>query len=118
MKAAVQLEDAGISTTVADARFAKPLDEALIRQLMKNHELVVTVEEGAVGGFGAHVLSFASQHGLLEKTRLLPLYLPDIFIEQNIPATMYDIAGLNAPQIVQAVTEQLGQKPVLVKRAK
>ena len=106
-----------LNATVADARFAKPLDEALIRELMKNHELVVTVEEGSVGGFGAHVLCFAAREGLLDgKTRLLPLYLPDAFIEQNVPQTQYDEAGLNAAQIVRAVTGRLGRKPVLVKK--
>ncbi len=118
-KAADTLEAAGISTTVADARFAKPLDENLIRQLFKNHELVVTVEEGAIGGFGAHVLCFAAKEGLLtSNNRCLPLYLPDTFQEQNNPATMYDEAGLNAAQIVASVQEQLGQKPALVKKAR
>jgi len=106
-----------LNATVADARFAKPLDEALIRQLLKNHELVVTVEEGNIGGFGAHVLSFAAREDLLGgKTKLVPLYLPDHFIEQNNPHAQYDEAGLNAEQIIKAVTEKLGHKPVLVKR--
>ena len=98
MKAAEEL-----GATVADARFAKPLDEELIRQLMKNHELVITVEEGSSGGFGAHVLEFAAKEGLLEKTKLLPLYLPDMFIEHNAPHVQYDEAGLNAEQMVEAV---------------
>jgi 1-deoxy-D-xylulose-5-phosphate synthase len=118
MKAAELLDDMGIVATVADARFAKPLDEALIRQLMKNHELLVTVEEGAIGGFGAHVLSFAAQANLLgSNSRILPLYLPDIFIEQNTPSVMYEQAGLNAVQIVTSVCEKLDLKPVLVKKA-
>ncbi len=117
--AAQQLADMGISATVADARFAKPLDEALVRQLLKNHELVVTVEEGAIGGFAAHVLSFAATNGLLSGTSsLLPLYLPDMFIEQNTPQVMYDQAGLNAQQIVASVMEKLNIKPVLVKQAR
>jgi len=116
LKAAEKLEESGIGTTVADARFAKPLDEDLIRQLIKNHELVLTVEEGSIGGFGAHVLSFAAKAGLLNgKCRLLPLYLPDSFIEQKSPQAMYDEAGLNAPQIVSVVMEHLGKKPTLVK---
>jgi 1-deoxy-D-xylulose-5-phosphate synthase len=107
-----------LNATVADARFAKPLDEELIRQLMKNHELVVTVEEGSVGGFGAHVLTFAAREGLLGgNCKLLPLTLPDRFIEQNIPHVQYDEAGLNAGQIVAAVSERLGQKPTLVKKS-
>ena len=113
LKAATQLEAMGIGVTVADARFAKPIDEALLRQLMKNHELVLTVEEGSIGGFGAHVLSFAAKAGLLEgKTRLLPLYLPDTFIEHNAPHVQYDQAGLNAEQIVRMVTESVGVKKV------
>jgi 1-deoxy-D-xylulose-5-phosphate synthase len=111
MKAAEEL-----GATVADARFAKPLDEALIRQLLKDHELVVTVEEGSSGGFGAHVLEFAARAGLLSgKAKLLPLTLPDRFIEQNVPHTQYDEAGLNAAQIIQAVESRLGKAPVLVK---
>ena len=116
LKAADELEASGVSITVADARFAKPLDETLIRQLIKNHELVLTVEEGSIGGFGAHVLSFAAQHDLLGgKCALVPLFLPDTFIEQKSPQAMYDEAGLNAAQIVQSVMGHLGQKPVLVK---
>jgi len=103
-----------LNATVADARFAKPLDEALIRELMKNHELVVTVEEGAVGGFGSHVQAFAAKEGL--KTPIIPLTLPDHFIEQNNPHVQYDEAGLNAAQIVAAVNKHLSTQPVLVKK--
>jgi 1-deoxy-D-xylulose-5-phosphate synthase len=117
MKAAAQLDAMGISVTVADARFAKPVDEVLLRNLLKTHELVVTVEEGAIGGFGSHCLSIAAKAKLLNgKTSLLPLYLPDSFIEQNNPHVQYDEAGLNAEQITQAVMENLGTKPVLVKK--
>jgi 1-deoxy-D-xylulose-5-phosphate synthase len=118
LKAASTLEESGISTTVADARFAKPLDEALIRRLVKEHELVITVEEGAIGGFGSHVLCFAATAGLLSgKSRVLPLFLPDRFLDQNTLPAMYDESGLNAAQIVRTVMEQLGQKPVLVKKS-
>ncbi|MFO0388451.1 MAG: 1-deoxy-D-xylulose-5-phosphate synthase [Alphaproteobacteria bacterium] len=110
MKAAEEL-----NATVADARFAKPIDEELVRNLLKIHELVVTVEEGAIGGFGAHVLCFAAKENL-DASKILPLYLPDVFIEQNNPQVQYDEAGLNAAQIVQAVTKRLGNKPVLVKK--
>jgi 1-deoxy-D-xylulose-5-phosphate synthase len=103
-----------LNATVADARFAKPLDEALIRDLLKNHELLVTVEEGSVGGFGSHVQAFAARENLDGK--ILPLTLPDIFIEQNTISAMYDQAGLNAAQIVSAVQSRLGKKPVLVKK--
>jgi len=111
MKAGEQL-----NATVADARFAKPLDETLIRKLIKNHELLITVEEGSVGGFGSHVMQFAALAGLLDgKTQLLPLCLPDKFIEQNTPHAMYDEAGLNAEQIIRVANEHLSHKPLLVK---
>ena len=101
MKAAEEL-----NATAADARFAKPLDEALLRRLLKEHELVITVEEGSIGGFGAHCLSFAAKAGLLDgKSKLLPLYLPDRFIEQGAPHAQYDEAGLNAEQIIAAVKQ-------------
>ena len=120
LKAATQLEQMDITTTVADARFAKPyLDESeLIRQLIKNHELVITIEEGSAGGFGCTiVLEFAARAGLLDgKAKLLPLALPDVFIEQNAPHAQYDEAGLNAEQIVKTVMEKLAVKPVLVKK--
>ena len=118
LKAAEILETMGISTTVADARFAKPLDESLIRQLFKSHELLVTVEEGSIGGFAAHVLSFTAGAGLLDgKCQLVPLFLPDKFIEQNTPQGMYDEAGLNATQIVAKVELRLAKKPKLIKKS-
>ncbi|MDX2073080.1 MAG: 1-deoxy-D-xylulose-5-phosphate synthase [Alphaproteobacteria bacterium] len=116
MKAAQLLEAQGIHATVADARFAKPLDEKLIRDLCKNHPLVITVEENAAGGFGAHVLSFAAKENL-SKTRILPLTLPDIFQEHGKPEAMYDEAGLNAAQLVEAALKNLKKKPALVKNA-
>ena len=116
VKAAQALEEQGISVTVADARFAKPLDEGLICKLIKTHQLLVTVEEGSIGGFGSHVLNFAAKESLLNgNCKLLPLFLPDSFIEQKSPQAMYDEAGLNAPQIVNSVLERLDRKPVLVK---
>ncbi|MEQ1789478.1 MAG: 1-deoxy-D-xylulose-5-phosphate synthase [Rickettsiales bacterium] len=108
LKAADILAEKGIKSTVADARFAKPIDEKLVRELLKNHELLITVEEGVIGGFGSQVLAFATNNNLLsDKNRLLTLHLPDMFIEQNTPQTMYDIAGLNAPQIVEKILERL-----------
>lgn len=119
-KAADILAAEGISTTVADARFAKPLDGALLRQLFAHHELVVTVEEGAAGGFGAHVLCLAARENWLKsESRCLPLYLPDVFIEHNAPAAMYDSAGLNAEQIASNVRQHLGgHKPALIRKQK
>jgi 1-deoxy-D-xylulose-5-phosphate synthase len=98
-KAAEQL-----NATLADARFAKPLDAALIAQLLREHALVVTIEEGAQGGFGAHVLAYASNAGLLDGgAKLRTLTLPDCYQHHDSPAKMYDEAGLNAAQIVEFI---------------
>ena len=110
LKAAEELEARGLSTTVADARFAKPLDHALIDQLVAHHEVVLTVEEGAIGGFGSHVLGYLAETGKLDQgIKIRTLILPDRFIDQASPAKMYDWAGLNAPQIVDAAVAALGQ---------
>lgn len=109
LAAAEELAGYGLSTTVADARFAKPLDVDLLRQLAKNHEVLVTVEEGSVGGFGAQVLHALAAEGLLDGgLRVRTLALPDSFIEQNKPATMYAEAGLDAKGVVTAVFAALG----------
>lgn len=108
LKAADVLEAKGLSTTVADMRFAKPLDHDLIARLMRTHEVVVTVEEGSIGGLGAHVLTYASDEGLTDDgLKVRTLRLPDCFIDHNDPAKQYDQAGLNAPQIVDAVLKAL-----------
>ncbi len=107
-KAADTLEAKGLSTTVADMRFAKPLDEDLIARLMRTHEVVVTVEEGAIGGLGAHVLTYASDEGLTDNgLKVRTMRLPDIFQDQDSPDKQYDEAGLNAPQIVDTVLKAL-----------
>ncbi len=107
-KAADQLEAKGLSTTVADLRFAKPLDEELIARLMRSHEVVVTVEEGAIGGLGAHVLTYATDEGLTDNgLKVRTMRLPDIFIDQDAPDKQYDLAGLNAPDIVETVLKAL-----------
>jgi 1-deoxy-D-xylulose-5-phosphate synthase len=99
LKAADQLEAKGLATTVADLRFAKPLDEDLIRRLMASHEVVVTIEEGAIGGFGAHVLTMASDQGLTDAgLKIRTMRLPDVFQDQDNPDKQYDEAGLNAPR--------------------
>jgi 1-deoxy-D-xylulose-5-phosphate synthase len=109
VKAADQLAAFGLSTTVADARFAKPLDHDLVRRLAKNHEVLITVEEGAVGGFASHVLQYLASEGLLDRgLKVRPLVLPDVFIEHDKPEKMYEQAGLNAPQIVATVLAALG----------
>jgi 1-deoxy-D-xylulose-5-phosphate synthase len=107
-KAAEQLEAKGLSTTVADLRFAKPLDEQLIRKLLTTHEVAVTVEEASIGGLGAHVLTMASDEGLLDGgLKIRTMRLPDRFIDQDKPEKQYDEAGLNAPQIVETVLKAL-----------
>lgn len=108
MKAAEALEAKGLSTTVADLRFAKPLDEALIRKLLTTHEVAVTIEEGAVGGLGAHVLTLASDLGLIDNgLKLRTMRLPDIFQDQDKPDVQYADAKLDAAAIVDTVLTAL-----------
>ncbi len=112
LKAAEQLAVQGISTTVADARFAKPLDEALVSDLLKKHALVITIEEGACGGFGAQVLHYASNAGLLDagNTKLRTLTLPDVFQAHDTQEKQYAQAGLDAARIVELARELLAKK--------
>ncbi|MBX7541620.1 1-deoxy-D-xylulose-5-phosphate synthase [Qipengyuania sphaerica] len=118
-KAADQLEAKGLSTTVADMRFAKPLDTALIEKLMRTHEVVVTIEEGAIGGLGAHVLTFASDEGLTDTgLKVRTMRLPDIFQDQDDPTKQYDEAGLNAPHIVDTVLNALRHNSAGVEEAR
>jgi 1-deoxy-D-xylulose-5-phosphate synthase len=108
LKAADALEARGLSTTVADLRFAKPLDEALIRKLLTTHEVAVTIEEGSVGGLGAHVLTLASDTGLIDAgLKLRTMRLPDIFQDQDKPDTQYAQARLDADAIVDTVLKAL-----------
>jgi len=110
LAAADELAGYGLSATVADARFAKPLDMDLIRQLAKNHEVLITIEEGSSGGFGAQVLQALAAEGLLDRgLKVRTLTLPDRFIEQNKPATMYAEAGLDMRGIVTSVFAALGK---------
>lgn len=112
-KAADLLEAKGLSTTVADLRFAKPLDEELIRKLLTTHEVAVTIEEAAIGGLGAHVLTMASDEGLIDSgLKLRTMRLPDIFQDQEAPYKQYDEAGLNAPHIVETVLKALRRNDV------
>ncbi len=111
--AAEDLDAAGLSTTVVDARFAKPLDHDLIRQLARHHEVLITIEEGAVGGFGSHVLQFLAHEGLLDNgLKIRPMVLPDIWMEQAKPEAMYAKAGLDRAGIVSTVFRALGQKEI------
>ena len=108
LKAAETLDAKGLSATVADLRFAKPLDEALIRRLCKTHEVVVTIEENAIGGLGAHVLTMASDEGLTDGgLKIRTMRLPDAFQDHNSADKQYDEAGLNAPHIVDTVLKAL-----------
>ena len=111
LAAAEQLGQAGLSTTVADARFAKPLDEAMIGQLARNHEVLITVEEGSSGGFAAQVLSHLARAGLMENgLKVRPLFLPDEFTDQASPEAMYARAGLDRNGILRSVFEALGRE--------
>jgi 1-deoxy-D-xylulose-5-phosphate synthase len=118
-KAAAELEAKGLSTTVADLRFAKPLDSGLIRRLMTTHEVVVTVEEAAIGGLGAHVLTLASDEGLTDAgLKVRTMRLPDRFQEHDSPKKQYDDAGLNAPHIVDTVLKALRRNSAGIEEAR
>lgn len=111
MKAAEQLGALGLSTTVADARFAKPLDEELITRLAREHEVLLITEEGSVGGFSSHVLEFLATSGALDHgLKVRPLHLPDVFIDQDKPEKMYELAGLVANSMVEAALSALGMQ--------
>ncbi|MFS0738723.1 1-deoxy-D-xylulose-5-phosphate synthase [Sphingomonas sp. 1P06PA] len=113
LKAADQLDAQGLSTTVADLRFAKPLDEALIRKLLVTHEVALTIEEGSIGGLGAHVLTLASDEGLIDGgLKLRTLRLPDMFQDQDKPEAQYAEAGLDADAIVATVLAALRRNSV------
>jgi 1-deoxy-D-xylulose-5-phosphate synthase len=108
LKAADQLAALGLSATVADARFMKPLDTDLICRLAENHAVLVTVEEGSVGGFGSHVLHYLAENGLLDRgLKVRSKVMPDIFVDQDKPEAMYQRAGLSAPGIVETVCDAL-----------
>jgi 1-deoxy-D-xylulose-5-phosphate synthase len=109
LKAAAELEAKGLSTTVADARFAKPLDHSLLMQLAAHHQVVVTIEEGAAGGFGAQVLRAYSDAGVLDRgLRIRTMTLPDHFVDHDTPKAMYEAAGLTSSHIVATALGALG----------
>ncbi|MDQ7079831.1 MAG: 1-deoxy-D-xylulose-5-phosphate synthase [Paracoccaceae bacterium] len=117
-KAAESLAARGLKPTIADARFAKPLDRDLVLQLAHHHEALITIEEGAIGGFGSHVAQLLAEEGVFDTgLKFRSMFLPDAFISHNSPDAMYDIAGLNAPQIEAKVLEALGIASVSTKRA-
>jgi 1-deoxy-D-xylulose-5-phosphate synthase len=118
LKAADELAARGLSTTVADARFQKPLDTDLVSRLAREHEVLITVEEAAIGGFGAHVLHYLAHAGLLDRgLKIRPMVLPDKFQEHDKPEKQYEEAGLNAKQIVAQALLALGteQKAVVIR---
>ncbi|MEM5502315.1 1-deoxy-D-xylulose-5-phosphate synthase [Ahrensia kielensis] len=111
--AAEDLETYGLSATVADARFAKPIDDELIENLARNHELIITVEEGSIGGFGSHVAQLLSSRGHLDgSVRFRSMFMPDRFFEQASPERLYELAGLDAASIVKTVFAALGRDQV------
>ncbi len=114
--AADQLDAQGFRTSVVDARFMKPLDEQLILHMAREHEVLVTLEENAIGGFGSHVMNFLANQGVLDGgLKCRSLTLPDIYINHNAPNAMYDEAGLNAAQIVDSVRTLIGADTVAAK---
>jgi 1-deoxy-D-xylulose-5-phosphate synthase len=110
LKAAEELGGFGLATTVADARFAKPLDTDLVLRLAREHEVLITVEEGAIGGFGTYVMQTLAEHGVLDRgLKVRSMVLPDIFIDHDSPNAMYAKAGLDSKGIVAKVFEALGK---------
>ncbi len=115
-EASEKLLKKGISCTIVDARFAKPLDEKLIMEIASNHEVLITIEEGSIGGFGSHVTQFLSDRGIFDKgLKFRSMILPDIFIDQDTPEKMYEIAGLDSDSIVSKAEETLNSNIILAK---
>ncbi len=115
-KASENLSSKGIACTIVDARFAKPLDEKLIMEIATNHEVLITIEEGSIGGFGSHVMKFLSDRGVFDTgLKFRSMILPDIFIDQDTPEKMYQLAGLDSLSIVRKVEETLNSNIILAK---
>tara|TARA_R110002073_G_scaffold124933_3_gene269361 strand:- start:365 stop:907 length:543 start_codon:yes stop_codon:yes gene_type:complete len=113
LKAADEFAVKGLSCTVADARFAKPLDIEMIRKLALDHEVLITIEEGSIGGFGSHVVDYLTNEGLMEQgLKVRTMKLPDVFIDQDSPDEMYKTAGLTAADIVRTALLALGHNDV------
>ena len=116
LKAANKLDIKGISTTVVDARFAKPLDHKLIMDLSLHHEVMITIEEGSIGGFGSHVFQILSERGIFDKgLKIRSMFLPDQFIDQDTPENMYKIANLDAQAIELKALDALKSNIVVPK---
>ena len=117
LNASINLKKKGIDISIVDARFAKPLDENVIWQLATNHEAMITIEEGSIGGFGSHVAKFLSEKNLLDKgLKFRSMVLPDKFIEQDKPELMYKLAGLDSQTIEEKVIDLLNSNIVLQKQ--
>ena len=115
-KAVVELSAKGVECTIVDARFAKPLDEKLIMELATNHEVLITIEEGSIGGFGSHVMQLLSDRGVFDTgLKFRSMILPDIFIDQDTPEKMYERAGLDSHSILNKVEETLNSNIILAK---
>ena len=115
-KAAEKLFNRGIDCTIVDARFAKPLDEKLIMEIATNHEVLITIEEGSIGGFGSHVMQLLSDRGVFDRgLKFRSMILPDIFIDQDSPEKMYEVAGLDSSSIINKVEETLNSNVILAK---
>ena len=115
-KASEILSKKGIDITIMDLRFAKPLDEKLIMEAANNHEVLISIEEGSVGGFGSHVMQFLSDRGIFDKgLKFRSMILPDVFIEQDTPEKMYEKAGLDSLSIANKIQETLNSNIVLAK---
>ena len=115
-KASEKLLKKGIDCTIIDARFAKPLDEKLIMEIASNHEVLITIEEGSIGGFGSHVMQFLSDRGIFDRgLKFRSMILPDIFIDQDTPEKMYETAGLDSSSIANKVEETLNSNIILAK---
>ena len=115
-KASEKLSLKGINCTIVDARFTKPLDEKLIMEIATNHEVLITVEEGSIGGFGSHVMQFLSDRGVFDRgLKFRAMILPDIFIDQDTPEKMYEAAGLDSESIANKIEETLNSNIILAK---
>ncbi|MDR3373648.1 MAG: transketolase C-terminal domain-containing protein, partial [Ancalomicrobiaceae bacterium] len=118
LAAAEELAACGLTATVADARFLKPLDRDLVRRLARQHEVLITVEEGSIGGFGSHVLQALAEDGFLDKgLKVRTITLPDQFLDHDSPEALYQAVGLDARGIVAKVFEVLERVPLRSKRS-
>jgi len=110
LQAAEELAARGLPTTVADARFCKPLDEDLVRRLASEHEVLLTVEEGSIGGFASHVTNYLAREGLLDHgLKFRPLFFQDIFVDQDKPDRQNELMGVDAASMVEKALKALGQ---------